>query len=73
MNISSSKGWKILKESEEVLGFSLTESKIGGIGGGGTQLTEEGKSFYENYLTFLEELEEENDKLLKKFFKSVNL
>lgn len=68
MNISSSKGWKILKEAEEVLGFTLVESKIGGVGGGGSQLTPKGLEFHTKYNNLLKELEIENKKIFKKYF-----
>lgn len=52
IEMSYSKGWNAIRHAEEVLGFALTEKKIGGAGGGGSCLTLEGKAFVEKYQEF---------------------
>ncbi len=68
MNLSSSKGWKIIKNAEESLGYPLFASKVGGLGGGGSQLTEEGKVLLLKYNSFVKELNKEAEILYEKYF-----
>ena len=49
MNMSYSKASKIIKHSEEVLGFKLLESHSGGNKGGSSQLTDKGNIFLNLY------------------------
>ncbi len=68
MGLSSSKGWRIIKATEEKFGFPLFQSSVGGKGGGFTRLTEEGQDFLNKYEAFLEDLNLEAQKLYKKHF-----
>lgn len=68
MDISSSKGWKIIKRAEEDLGFPLIQSSIGGKGGGYSTVTEEGKELLHRYNIFVKELDIEAERLFKKHF-----
>lgn len=68
MNLSSSKGWRIIKKTEEELGFALFETTVGGKGGGGSRLTEKGKDLLNRYKAFVYELNAEAEKLLNKHF-----
>lgn len=68
MNMSYSKGWRIVKYAEKQLGFSLLESRTGGANGGGSVVTEEGKRFTECYLNFKNELNWCGDVLFRKNF-----
>ena len=43
MELSYSKASKMMKKAEKQLGFKLLERRIGGSGGGGSKLTEEGR------------------------------
>ena len=43
MELSYSKASKMMKKAEKQLGFKLLERRIGGSGGGGSRLTEEGR------------------------------
>ncbi len=52
MDMAYSKAWKIVKIAEENLGFSLLRSVTGGKGGGGADLTEEGRRFLTAYRRF---------------------
>lgn len=50
MNIAYSNAWTMLRASEAALGFPLIERKVGGPGGGGSELTEQGRTLLEKYL-----------------------
>ena len=54
MDMAYSKAWKIVKIAEENLGFPLLLSVTGGKGGGGAELTPDGKSFLAAYRRFEE-------------------
>lgn len=68
MELSSSKGWKIIKNAEEKLGFPLFVSVIGGKGGGRSELSKEGEDLLNRYQSFVSELNLEAEKLYKKYF-----
>jgi len=68
MEISYRKAWKILKMVEETLGFELIERKIGGMDGGGSQITERGKDMMKNYEMFRKEVKTSLEKIFKKYF-----
>ena len=54
MGMAYTKAFGILKRAEETFGFSLTQRKIGGRGGGGSMLTPGAKELlmrYEAYKT----------------------
>jgi len=70
MELSSSKGWRIIKKAEKGLGFPLFASRIGGKGGGKTELTKEGKELLEKYQNFVDELNIEAERLFEKYFSS---
>ena len=52
MDMAYSKAWKIVKISEQNLGFALLVSVTGGKGGGGAELTQDGKNFLAAYRRF---------------------
>ena len=68
MEMSYRKAWKILKMVEETLGFELIERKIGGMDGGGSQITERGKDMMKNYEMFRKEVKTSLEKIFKKYF-----
>ena len=68
MGLAYSKAWSIIKKAEDRLGFSLTQRKIGGIGGGGSSLTEEGKEFLKRFTEFENAVYKSTDKLFDDFF-----
>lgn len=53
MGMSYSKAWKIIHVAEKKLGYPLTVKSIGGAAGGGSSLTEKGRSFMERYDAFV--------------------
>ena len=63
MEISYKFAWSYVKRLEEVLSLKIVESRRGGIGGGGSKLTREGKLLVEYY----EGLASEVDGVAKKY------
>ena len=68
MEMSYSKGWKIIKKAEEYLGCSLIESRSGGASGGSSHLTEEARDLLTRYLDMEKELKAEAAQLFEKYF-----
>lgn len=68
MAMSYSKGWKILKRAEKELGCPLLHTHNGGMHGGKSELTEEGKEFLRNYRAMEKELKQEMQKLFDRYF-----
>jgi len=52
MGMAYSKAWLHFKKAEEDLGIKLIATKAGGVGGGGTTITEEGARFLEQFQRF---------------------
>ena len=63
MGMAYSKAWRILRDSEEALGFPLLDSTTGGRHGGGAVLTEQGAALLADYERFCERLREQGDAL----------
>ncbi|MFA6940860.1 MAG: NTP transferase domain-containing protein [Clostridiaceae bacterium] len=55
MHMSYSKGWKMINLAEQQLGYPILVRQAGGINGGNSELTEDGKMFVNKYLKFVEE------------------
>lgn len=70
MNMAYSKAWKIIKEAEKQLGYELITRRIGGSGGGGAVLTDEGRSLLKRYEAFVREAQERVDEVFNKYFSS---
>ena len=70
MEMSYSKGWKIIKKAEQYLGYSLIESRSGGATGGSSHLTEKAKDFLARYLGMEKELKAAGAQLFEKYFGS---
>lgn len=68
MEMSYSKGWKILKKAEKYLGCSLIEAKSGGASGGSSHLTKEGKDLLTRYLGMEKELKAACAQLFEQYF-----
>lgn len=52
MNISYSKGWKIIRQMESQLGYVLVQRQQGGKNGGKASLTARGKRFLDGFYNF---------------------
>jgi molybdate transport system regulatory protein len=57
LNISYRKAWTTLQNAEKKLGFLLIDRKVGGVAGGGSQITPSGKKFLKRYEKFRAEIE----------------
>lgn len=68
MELSYSKAISIISRAEQVLGYSLTEKKTGGKGGGGSTLTVEAKQFIEKYEKYREACYEANAEIYNEIF-----
>ena len=68
MEMSYSKGWKIIKKAETYLGFSLIDSKSGGASGGSSHLTAEAKDLLTRYQGMEKELNAACAQLFIKYF-----
>ena len=69
MNMAYSKAWKIVKESEDALGFKLLESTTGGQHGGGAVLTEEGSALLDDYKQYVADVKTAAQTLFEERFK----
>ena len=68
MGMAYSKAWRILRETERLLGFPLTYRTIGGENGGGSSLTPEGRLFLERYEAFTERVQQTTEKAFGEYF-----
>ncbi len=68
MNISYSKGLKMIGLAEKETRLALLERRAGGSDGGVSFLTTEGRAFMKNYTHMKEELESHAERLFRKYF-----
>lgn len=68
MEMSYSKGWKIIKKAEQNLGCTLIESRSGGATRGSSHLTDEARDFVNRYLGMEKELKATCAQLFEKYF-----
>jgi molybdate transport system regulatory protein len=68
MGMSYSKAWKLIQTMEKRLGFSLLDKKIGGLSGGGSQVTPKGKELMKRYEQFEKEAKKAIEKAYQKHF-----
>lgn len=71
LDMSYSKAWSIINRAERALGYSFLERETGGIDGGGSYLTVEGKAIVKAYEGFCKEAEESVEEIFKKYFKDI--
>ncbi len=64
MNISYRRAWDKIHESEERLGVKLVETQIGGVDGGGSQLTSAATDYIQRFHDFTSGL---NDLVFQRF------
>ncbi|SCG82813.1 molybdate transport system regulatory protein [Proteiniborus sp. DW1] len=64
MNMSYSKAWNLISNLEKSLGLKILDKTIGGVDGGSSKLTQEGKILIEKY----EELEKKVEEAILKIF-----
>jgi len=68
MKMSYRKAWTTLNNIEKKLGFPLIERKVGGIAGGGSQITDQGRSLMNHYEAFRAEVKETLDNIYQRHF-----
>ncbi|MCQ2500790.1 MAG: NTP transferase domain-containing protein [Lachnospiraceae bacterium] len=68
LEISYSKGSKMIKDAEKALGFKLLERWSGGVSGGGSRMTEEAKGFIQCYKEMLTKLQNITDQVFRESF-----
>lgn len=64
MGMAYSKAWRVIKTCESDLGFSLLERKTGGEDGGGSTITEQGKTLLKEFRTYENELKKRGEELM---------
>ncbi len=70
MRMSYSKAWKLIRTLEKRLGFLLLDRKVGGLSGGGSQVTPRAKDFVEHYERFEIDAKKAIEKAYEKHFGS---
>jgi molybdate transport system regulatory protein len=68
MNMSYSKAWKVIRTMENRLGFAFLDKKVGGLSGGGSRVTPEGKEFLRRYERFESDARKVIEKTYRKHF-----
>ena len=68
MGLSYSKGARMIKAAEKQLGFKLLERRIGGSGGGGSRLTDEGRDLLKKYRQLTLRVQEDADRAFEEIF-----
>jgi molybdate transport system regulatory protein len=69
INMSYSLAWNLIKGLEERLGFKLLKRKVGGEGGGGSEITQEATELMTKFKLFRGEADQSLNSLYKKIFK----
>ncbi len=69
MNMSYSKGWKMVNQAEKEMGFLFLERSKGGKNGGSSLITEEGRLFLERYHEMEGELKAAGRRLFEQYFR----
>lgn len=72
LGISYSCGWKNVRLAEEQLGFILLKSNRGGLGGGGSCLTQQGRRFLAAYRRLLNSVSKFSAKQFAKYFAEIS-
>lgn len=71
LNISYRKAWGDLKKAQECLNKPLVEKHRGGIQGGQSALTEQGKKWLKAYTRFRNDIEKATEKAYQKHIKEL--
>ncbi len=69
LKISYRKAWGDLRKAQEALNIALVEKQRGGILGGQTALTEQGKKWVKSYTRFRDDIEKTVEKAYEKHIK----
>jgi len=72
MGMAYSKAWRLIRTTEQRLGFSLLDRKVGGKSGGGSKITPQAKEVMLCYGRFREEANGAIERIYQKHFSSLN-
>ena len=68
MGMAYTKAFRLIRHAEEALGYPLTCKTIGGRGGGGSELTEEGKEMVRKYEEYRDRCTAANREIFEEIF-----
>jgi len=68
MKMSYRKAWRTLHAIEGKLGFVLLDRQVGGVSGGGSQITDAGRELMKNYEGFRNDVREALESIYKRHF-----
>lgn len=68
MGMSYSKAWRLIRTLEEKLGLPLLERKVGGLSGGGSQVTPQARNLMNHYEGFRKDVDTSLKKIYRKHF-----
>ncbi|MGN0299277.1 MAG: winged helix-turn-helix domain-containing protein [Lachnospiraceae bacterium] len=68
MQMSYTKGSRMVKNVNRELGVPAVERWIGGVGGGGSRLTKEGKELIENYQRLVDDVQRYTEERFQFYF-----
>jgi molybdate transport repressor ModE-like protein len=71
LHISYRKAWGDLKKTQQYLDLPLVEKQRGGVKGGRTALTEQGKKWVEAYTRFRSDIEKATEKAYEKHIREL--
>lgn len=71
MKVTYHRAWEKLHEMEEGLGYKLINAQVGGAGGGGAELTEQGRDLMKRFRAFEQGLHDEIDDRFETTFGSL--
>ncbi len=71
MKMSYRQAWDLIKMLEENLGFPLLERQVGGMYGGGSSLTDEGRKLMLRYREFRQETNKSMQVLFDRYFRGL--
>jgi molybdate transport system regulatory protein len=68
MGMAYSKAWRLIGAMEKRLGFPLIERKVGGLSGGGSRVTSQGKELMKRYNHFQKDVKTSLEKIYRTHF-----
>ena len=68
MGMAYSKAWRLIRAMEKRLGFLLIERKVGGLSGGGSLVTSQGKELMKRYTHFRRDVSASLEKIYRTHF-----
>ncbi len=68
MGMAYSKAWRLMGAMERRLGFLLIERKVGGLSGGGSRVTSQGKELMKRYKDFQKDVNTSLEKIYRTHF-----